>query len=224
MSNKEKEIEIPKIDPNNELPRDLPSFNCKGDVIMNGKKEDANINTFQECSECSNKQIKPESLLLCAGCLSNRNVISFLNRTIKLHESTILRLREERNKRVDSTELGKISERLEEDNYAKEASLVRSLMHNVEDSKEDEQYRKENDRFETLKDKVGEIKVGEMCVITPKGGKGKGTIEIPVIIINGKASDICLDMLKEALIEKHPKILACPEGLTISKIVVTNDV
>lgn len=90
------------------------------------KEEDANIDIFRECSECSRKTGSP---VLCAGCLSNRSVISYLNKTIELQESTIKRLKEERNRRVDNTDLGIISERLEEDNRGKDASLVRSLMH-----------------------------------------------------------------------------------------------
>ncbi len=43
------------------------------------------------------------------------------------------RLQAERNRRVETTDLGKLSEELEEDNWGTAAALVRSAMHELED-------------------------------------------------------------------------------------------
>ena len=97
--------------------------------------------------------------------------------------------------------------------------------------------------FQAKKEMIGTLKVGEMCVITTNRGKEtidkvslvgkekerlikrleKLTIEIPVIIINGKASDISKEMLHKALIENNLKVLACPEGIKIDKVIATNE-
>jgi hypothetical protein len=191
----------------------LPEWNGDPSEIKE-KEEDVNINTFQECSECSKKSGLPA---LCPGCLSNRSVISFLKKTIEMKDITIKRLREERNKRVDNTELGIISERLEEDNYAKEASLVRSLMHQVEDDKEDEYNRKENDKYEMLKKRTGELKDNETSII-----ESNSVLEIPVLCININISDKQKDLVKQAIINRELKVLAFPNKVKVSKIVFGN--
>lgn len=120
--------------------------------------------------------------------------------------------------------------------------MGKKIREKVEKERKRDELKKQNDnRYEDLKERVGELQIGEACIITTIGGKktvdrisldkeskeriiervNKPSIEIPVIIINGKASDVCIDMLQK-LTERDLKILASPEGFKIDKIIVNN--
>jgi hypothetical protein len=61
------------------------------------------------------------------------NTAGDLRLRVEMLERMVNRLQAERNRRVESTELGKLSEELEEDNWGSAATLVRSAMHELED-------------------------------------------------------------------------------------------